>query len=195
MASMTDLITNLPEIVDFNEFGRIKETILVISPRMFDSYLNETQNLINKIESLANIVINETPKEPDIEGEAVPMKSLKLSLLRFKNNIIIFRRKYIKFISDFAFYLDCELLLNQEKLIKNTTCQSEIKSDVFTYNRPLENTIWNFKSDLESLINCSYSFETSERELIPEINRFRRMINISQIKVVTNRLGYLTIDN
>lgn len=195
MASMIDLITNLPEIVDFNEFGRIKETILVISPRMFDSYLNETQNLINKIESLANIVINETPKEPDIEGEAVPMKPLKLSLLRFKNNIIIFRRKYIKFISDFAFYLDCELLLNQEKLIKNTTCQSEIKSDVFTYTRPLENTIWNFKSDLESLINCSYSFETSERELIPEINRFRRMINISQIKVVTNRLGYLTIDN
>ncbi|CAG89225.2 DEHA2F11770p [Debaryomyces hansenii CBS767] len=195
MASMTDLITNIPEIVDFNEFGRIKETISVISPRMFDSYLNEAQNLINKIESLANIVINETPKEPDVEGEVVPVKSLKLCLLRFKNNIITFRRKYVKFISDFAFYSECELLLNQEKLIKNTTCQPEIQSDVFIYTRTLEDSIWNFKSDLESLINCSYSFETSERELIPEINRFRRMINISQIKVVTNRLGYLTIDN
>lgn len=193
---MTDLLTNISDIVDFNEFGRIKETILMISPRMFDSNLNEAQTLINQIESLAAIVINETPKEPDFEVEDFSVKSLKLSLLRFKSNIIIFRRKYNTFISDFAFYLECELLMNQEKLIKNDTCQSEIKSDVFKfYSRPLEDSLWKFKSDLESLRSCSYSFEEIRTELIREINRVRGMINISQIKVVTDRLGYLTINN
>ena len=41
---------------------------------MFDSYLNQAQNLINKIKILVNIVINETPKEPDVEDEAISVK-------------------------------------------------------------------------------------------------------------------------
>ncbi|CUM47664.1 unnamed protein product [Debaryomyces tyrocola] len=195
MASMTDLLTNLPEIVEFNDFGRIKETILMISPRMFDRYLNETQNLMNKIGSLASIVINESPKEPDFGGETVSVKPLKLGLLQFKKNISDFRQKYATLASHFAYYMDCELFLNQEKLIKNVTCLSETESEVFKYGRPLETTIWYFKSDLERLIGCSYSFENSERDLIHQINLLREVINISQIKVVTNRLGYLTIDN
>lgn len=195
MVSITDLITNLPEVVEFNDFGIMKEKILTISPQMFDRKLNETQNLINKIQSLVDILIKECPKSPvSVEDNDTFMKSFKLKILQFKVHINEFRKHYSQLSCDFAFYMESELLLNQEKLI-NSNCQSESQSQFFYYTKPSESYPWHFKQDLDNVLCGLQSFQRNEGDLINGINTLRRMENISEIKVVTNKFGYLTINN
>ncbi|CUM45284.1 uncharacterized protein AC631_00401 [Debaryomyces fabryi] len=192
MASVADLVTSLPRAAEFNDFGTIKEKILSISPQMFDSKLNETQNIINNIQSLVDILINECPDT--VSDNIEFMISFKLNILEFKEYINTFRQNYNKLSSDFGYYMESELLLSQEKLI-NENCQSEKDSRFYRYSRPSERFPWNFKLDLENLVYPSEIFQKIKRDLIMGVNALRRNENIYEIKVVTNKFGYLTISN
>lgn len=192
MASVADLVTNLPRAAEFNDFGTIKEKILSISPQMFDSKLNETQNLINNIQSLIDILINECPDT--VSDNIEFMISFKLNILEFKEYVNTFRKNYNKLSSDVGYYMESELLLSQEKLI-NEKCQSEKDSQFYRYSKPSEIYPWYFNLDLENLVHTSEIFQKNERNLIMGLNALRRKENIYEIKVVTNKFGYLTIRN
>lgn len=85
-------------------------------------------------------------------------------------------------------------MLNQEKLI-NGNFQNENQSQFFSFTRPTENYPWNFKCDLDNLTNTPEKIERIGNDLINGINSFRRRENISEIKVVIEKFGYLTINN
>jgi len=195
MVSITDLVTNLPEVVEFNDFGVMKKKILTISPQIFERKLTETQNFINRILSLVDIILKECPKSLVLrEEDDMFMKSFKLNILQFKVHINDFRRYYSQLSNDFAFYMESDLLLNQEKLI-NSCCQSESQSRFFKFTKPSEIYPWRFQQDLDNMLNILDGFDRNAKDLIDEINSLRRRENISEIKVVTNNFGYLTISD
>lgn len=212
MASVDELISSLPEIGHFN-FNWIKQKIRSIDPGL-SPRLDESEILINRVESLSFILKNETPRDIiSLEDSNISLDLFKLNILRLKNIVNFFERDDRKLTVAFTCYKECLHIFEIEKLIKikmsqpESDSEAEIGSDIeidsvveISLEDESDSEIvpispyWVvLRQDINRFDSHSSGLKKIENALISGMNSLRGTVGLSEIKFVTDKVGYHTI--